>query len=232
MVSRAEKALTEHERLLTRERQLWSGGLLRVAGLDEAGAGPWAGPVTAGCVVLDPNKLDALVGVNDSKKLSHNKRVEYCALIKAHAFAWAVAKASPEEIDEINIRQASLLAMRRALESVQKTIGSVDHLLIDARKLENIETPQEGIVRGDAQSLSIASASILAKVWRDEEMIDASQTYPEYGFEKHKGYGTKQHQVALANHGVTPIHRRSFAPIRMQLEKETETKSAGNEMPA
>jgi len=222
MATRAEKALAEHERLLNREMTLWSAGKARIAGLDEAGAGPWAGPVTAGCVVLDRNRLSALVGVNDSKKLTHEKRVAFAALIKENALAWAVAKASPKEIDEINIRQASLLAMRRALEGVQKKLASVDHLLIDARKLEKINIPQEGIIRGDSESLSIASASILAKVWRDDEMIEAAQTYPEYGFEKHKGYGTKQHQLALAEYGVTPLHRRSFAPIRVQLEREAE----------
>ena len=220
MATRAEKMLAEHQRLLIRERALWSAGKTYVAGLDEAGAGPWAGPVTAGCVVLNPENLSALVGVNDSKKLKHEKRVAFAHLIKENALAWAVAECSPEEIDKINIRQASLLAMRRALKTVQEAVPSVSHLLIDARKLENMQIPQDGIIRGDAESLSIAAASILAKVWRDDKMIEAGEKYPGYGFEKHKGYGTKQHQLALAEYGVTPIHRRSFAPIRTQLERE------------
>jgi len=223
MATRAEKALLEHDRLLTKERALWRDGAAKVAGLDEAGAGPWAGPVTAGCVVLSPEGSDALVGVTDSKKLNHDKRVRFSALIKEHALAWGVAQASPEEIDEINIRQASLLAMRRALDTVCEKLSRVDHLLIDARKLENISIPQEGIIRGDSTSLSIAAASILAKVCRDEQMIQAAQVYPEYGFDKHKGYGTKLHQEALAKHGVTPLHRRSFAPVRARLEQDTHT---------
>ena len=220
MPSRAEKTLKEHQRLLECERRLWSGGYRRIAGLDEAGAGPWAGPVSAGCVILDESKLDTLVGVTDSKKLSHEKRVQFAKRIEENALAYGVGIASPEEIDQINIRQASLLAMRRALENVVASCAEVDYLLIDARKLEGVEIPQENIIRGDSTSLSIAAASILAKVHRDEIMFEAAKNFPGYGFEKHKGYGTKQHQEALEQLGVTPIHRKSFAPIRMRLEAE------------
>lgn len=219
-LTRAENARAEHERLLLRERALWAGGKLFVAGLDEAGAGPWAGPVSAGCVVLDSEKLDPLLGVNDSKKLTHERRVRFAALIREHVCAWAVGRVSAEEIDRINIRQASLLAMRRALDAVCAQLQRVDYVLIDARELKDLALPQEGIIRGDSSSLSIAAASILAKVSRDEEMMAAAQAYPEYGFERHKGYGTKQHQAALAQFGVTPIHRKSFAPIRARLALE------------
>ena len=220
MPSRTEKTLQEHHRLLEYERRLWSDGYRRIAGLDEAGAGPWAGPVSAGCVILDESKLDTLVGVTDSKKLSHEKRVQFAKRIEESAFAYSVAIASPDEIDQINIRQASLLAMRRALQNVIAQCEQVDYLLIDARKLEDIKIPQENIIRGDSTSLSIAAASILAKVHRDEIMFEAAKNFPGYGFEKHKGYGTKQHQEALDLLGVTPIHRKSFAPVRMRIEAE------------
>ena len=220
MPSRAEKTLQEHQRLLECERRLWSTGYRRIAGLDEAGAGPWAGPVSAGCVILDETQLDTLIGVTDSKKLTHEKRVEFAKRIQESAIAYGVGIASPDEIDQINIRQASLLAMRRALDSVRTQCDDVDYLLIDARKLDDVNLPQENIIRGDSTSLSIAAASILAKVHRDEIMFRAAEEYPGYGFEKHKGYGTKQHQEALDQLGVTPIHRKSFAPIRMRLEEE------------
>ena len=222
MATRAEKTLQEHQRLLECERRLWTSGYSRIAGLDEAGAGPWAGPVSAGCVILDQNQLDALVGVTDSKKLTHEKRVEFAKRIRENAVAYGVGSASPEEIDQINIRQASLLAMRRALESVRAQCDEVDYLLIDARKLDDVRLPQENIIRGDSTSLSIAAASILAKVHRDEIMFQAAEAYPGYGFEKHKGYGTKQHQEALEELGVTPIHRKSFAPIRARIEAESD----------
>ena len=141
--------------------------------------------------------------------------------IKKHARAWADCHASAEEIDMIKIREAGLLAMRRSLEAVCEKLGPVDHVLIDARELKNLPLHQDGIIRGDAQSLSIAAASIIAKVTRDEEMMAAAAIYPEYGFERHKGYGTKEHQAALAEYGVTPIHRKSFAPIRARLGAES-----------
>ena len=218
VATRAERAKALHRKLLKYERGFWKDGAAHVGGLDEAGAGPGAGPVMAGCVVLDKRTVRHLVGVNDSKKLSHERRVELAVLIKAHAAAWAVAESTTDEIDQINIRQAALLAMRRAFEQVRRTLGSVDQLLIDARELEGIDVPQTSIIKGDSTSLSIAAASILAKVTRDELMLRASETYPEYGFDKHKGYGTEAHQIALERHGVTPLHRRSFAPVRALIE--------------
>lgn len=203
--------LARHAMLLEHERALWTSGLRGVAGLDEAGAGPLAGPVVAACVVLDPDHCDELVGVNDSKQLREAERETLAVLIKAHARAWAVASASVEEIDRINILQAALLAMRRALETVLRS-AAVEHLLIDARRLE-VQIPQTPIIKGDGRSLSIAAASVLAKVERDRQMTAHALDYPEYGFERHKGYATEDHLAAVRRLGVTPIHRRSFAPI-------------------
>lgn len=204
------------EQLLEHEQVLWDGGQLVVAGLDEVGAGPLAGPVTAACVVLDPATARLLLGVDDSKKVPAAEREVLAELIKAHAKAWAVASASVAEIEAINILQASLLAMKRALEAVIAQLGAVDHLLIDARKLAH-PLPQTPLIKGDSRSLSIAAASILAKVDRDREMTASAATYPGYGFERHKGYGTEDHLAAVKKHGVTPIHRRTFEPIRSML---------------
>jgi ribonuclease HII len=203
-----------HEELLSYERPLWSRGLTFVAGLDEAGAGPWAGPVAAGCVVLDPARTGGLVGVYDSKQISEKKREAMVPRIEENALAFAVALASPEEIDRVNIRQACLLAMKRALAAVEAQLGAAQHLLIDARKLDGVRCPQSAIIRGDSSSLSIAAASILAKVHRDHLMMEAALRYPAYGFERHKGYGTTDHKQALLQHGPCPLHRRSFSPIR------------------
>lgn len=195
---------------------MW-GASFRVAGLDEAGAGPLAGPVTAGCVVLDPARTDPLVGVMDSKTLSEAQRESFAERIRDHALGWGVAEASVEEIDRINIREAGLLAMRRALEAVQARLGAVGHLLVDARTVPGVQIPQTNLIKGDARSLSIAAASILAKVSRDRVMSQAAERYPGYGFERHKGYGTRQHLDALRAHGVTPLHRRTFAPVHQML---------------
>jgi ribonuclease HII len=217
MASRKEQAWTRHEGLLRYERELWSTGVARVAGLDEVGAGPWAGPVMAACVVLDPDKTDSLLGVNDSKKLSPKRRESMAGLIREHAQAFAIGSASVEEIDQINIRQASLLAMSRAFVDVRSRLGELDHLLVDARELDGVEVAQTSLIKGDANSLSIAAASILAKVERDTLMVAAARDYPEHGFAQHKGYGTKAHRQALESHGITPLHRRSFEPIRSML---------------
>lgn len=206
-----------HEELLELERAAWKGGLL-VAGLDEAGAGPLAGPVAAACVVLDPDRTDALVGVDDSKKLPEKRREELAEKIRSTARAWGVARATVKEIDQINILQAGRLAMRRALEQVLLTVRP-ERLLVDARTVPDIDIEQVALVRGDARSLSIAAASILAKVDRDAWMRDAAAAYPAYGFEAHKGYGTKRHLDAIRAHGVTPLHRRTFEPISTMLKQ-------------
>jgi ribonuclease HII len=216
---RKKKAkLKHHEALLEYERALWSQGRLAIGGLDEAGAGPLAGPIFAACVVLDPEKLDDLVGVDDSKKLREKERDELAARIRATARAWAVASASVEEIDRINILQAGLLAMRRAVDGVLTRLAPLDHLLIDARKIE-IEIPITAIIKGDSKSLSIAAASILAKVERDRLMTDAASSYPDYGFERHKGYATEDHLAAVRRLGVCPLHRRSFEPISTMINQ-------------
>jgi ribonuclease HII len=210
--AKAAKLKARHEELLAFELPLWAEDMI-VAGLDEAGAGPLAGPVTAGCVVLDPKSIDLLIGVDDSKALDPETRQRHAEKIREHAVAWAVAEASVAEIDRINIREAGLLAMKRALEMVLLKLPGVHHLLVDARLVPGTEIPQSEIIKGDARSLSIAAASILAKVARDETMTRLATDWPAYGFERHKGYGTAEHLAALRQHGVTPFHRTTFEPI-------------------
>lgn len=203
--------------LFSRERSFWANDRL-VAGIDEAGAGPLAGPVTAGCVVIDPKQASALKDVNDSKKLSHKRRVELAAKIKQGSLAWSVAHSSVEEIDEINILNASLLAMKRALDECIKMLGARPYcLLVDARTVPGTSLPQISIVGGDQDSVSIAAASILAKTTRDALMVKLSKQHPGYGFEKHKGYGTRAHLEALQNLGATKVHRKTFAPVKKAL---------------
>ena len=181
------KTVAAHEALLAHERALWSQGLSTVAGLDEAGAGPWAGPVAAGCVVLDPAKTNALLGVDDSKKLNEEKRETFAVLIEANALGFAVASATVEEIDRHNIRIAGSLTMRRAYETVAEKLGAADHLLIDARSLPELRRPQTNLIKGDSSSRSIAAASILAKVCPDRVMIDADREYQATVSEVTKG---------------------------------------------
>jgi ribonuclease HII len=205
--NRAEGQRLRH--MLRYERELWERNITLIAGVDEAGMSPLAGPVSAGAVILK-------VGwkaphVNDSKQLDAKAREELALLIRSEARAYAVAFAEPEEIDRLNIYWAGLLAMRRAVEALGV---DPEHLLIDARRLRELAAPQTRIVRGDALSLSIAAASILAKTERDARMRDYDRVYPEYGFAQHKGYPVRQHLVALEQHGPCPIHRRSFAPVQ------------------
>ena len=184
-----------------------------IAGVDEAGRGPLAGAVIAAAVILDP--AHPIEGVTDSKKLTEKKRDRLEIAIKQHAIAWAVGRAEVEEIDEINILQASLLAMSRAVEglSVKPT-----HVQVDGNQCPSVDYPVEAIVKGDALVAEIGAASILAKVARDRELILLDEQYPEYGFAKHKGYPTKAHFAALESHGVSPVHRRSFGPVRRLCE--------------
>ncbi|MBK6688257.1 MAG: ribonuclease HII [Deltaproteobacteria bacterium] len=207
-----------HEALLLEELPLWAEGLV-VAGLDEAGAGPLAGPVTAACVVLDPAQVDALIGVDDSKTLDAATREQHAARIRTHVRAWAVAEATVGEIDRINIREAGLLAMKRALDRVLEQVPELHHLLVDARIVPGTSIPQSDLIKGDARSLSIAAASILAKVERDQVMTAAARHWPAYGFERHKGYGTAEHLEAIRTHGVTPLHRRTFEPVSTLLRQ-------------
>lgn len=179
-----------------------------IAGVDEVGRGPWAGPVTACAVILDP--LNIPDGLEDSKKLSAKRREALAAEILSSAQV-SIAHASVQEIDQINILRASLLAMRRAIEGLPQT---PQFALIDGNKIpENLPCPAEAVVKGDGKSCSIAAASIVAKVTRDEIMVALAQQFPGYGWEKNAGYGTKLHQEGLRNLGVTTHHRRSFKPI-------------------
>lgn len=183
-------------------------GLTRIAGVDEVGRGPLCGPVTAAAVVLDPNRMPE--GLNDSKKLTAKRRAELAAQIMESA-DYCVAHASVEEIDEINIYHAAHLAMCRAVAGLSKT---PDHVLVDGNRVpRDLSLSAEPIVKGDARSLSIAAASILAKEARDLLMVDLAQQYPGYGWEKNAGYPTKDHLQALLDLGVTPVHRRSFKPV-------------------
>jgi ribonuclease HII len=198
--------------MLEFERALWSQNIVLVAGIDEAGMSPLAGPVAAAAVVLEPEWRAE--GLNDSKQVSPDRRLELAALIKREARAWAVAFAEPDEIDRINIYWAGIAAMRRAVEALDTT---PEHLLIDARKLRDVPIEQTRIVKGDERSLSIAAASILAKTERDARMCDYDRKYPGYGFGRHKGYPVREHVAALRRKGPCPIHRRSFAPVREAL---------------
>lgn len=185
-----------------------------LAGVDEVGRGPLAGDVVAAAVILDPGR--PIPGLRDSKKLSPARREELAHLIRDHALAWAVARASVQEIDELNILQASLLAMRRAVEALAP---QPQYVLVDGNRLPRWSYPSEPVVKGDDRVPAIAAASILAKVQRDSELIALEQQYPGYGFATHKGYPTKLHLRALQELGVTPVHRRSFGPVKKLLEE-------------
>ncbi len=190
-------------------------GLFHIAGLDEAGRGAIAGPVVAAAVILPlqaPERLKPLSAVHDSKQLTAKKRASLYDLILEHALAYGIGRSPAEAIDQIGIIPANVQAMQQALE--QLTIPA-QYLLLDGRmRLKNIPLPQQSIIKGDQKSLSIAAASILAKVSRDREMIAFDSQYPLYGFAKHKGYCTKAHEATLQAHGPCPIHRHTFAPIR------------------
>jgi ribonuclease HII len=194
--------------LLSFERPLWRQGIELIAGVDEAGAGPLAGPVVAAAVILPCGA--SIAGVDDSKKLSRSRRETLDRAVREQAVATAVGLCTPDEIDELNILQASRLAMRRAVDGLAP---APHHLLVDARTVPAVAMPQTSIVHGDSRSLSIAAASILAKVHRDRLMAELAVEYPDYGFERHAGYGTREHLAALAALGPTPVHRRTFVPV-------------------
>ena len=185
-----------------------------IAGVDEAGRGPWAGPVYAAAVILDP--AHPIAGLADSKKLSAKKREALFDVIQRDAKAWAIASASAAEVDAINILQASLLAMRRAVEALALQPGKI---LVDGLHCPKVSMPARAIVKGDSKEPAISAASILAKVARDRVMLKLHQQYPHYGFDAHKGYGTALHIAALQAHGVSRVHRRSYAPIVKLLNK-------------
>ncbi|MGD8862683.1 MAG: ribonuclease HII [Myxococcales bacterium] len=209
-LNRAEGQRLRH--LCRYERELWDEGFAHVAGVDEAGMSPLAGPVVAGAAML-PRGFRC-VGIDDSKKLGPEQREQLAATIRREAVAWGVGRVEPEEIDRINIYRAGLLAMRRAVQAMGVT---PDYLLIDARTLRELDIPQRGIIKGDANSISIAAASILAKTARDALMVELDRRFPGYGLAKHKGYPVAEHVRALERLGVSPIHRRSFGPVKRLL---------------
>ena len=191
--------------MLEYEQKYWDKGIIYIAGVDEAGRGPLAGPVVASAVIFAPGKL--IEGVNDSKKLSEKKRETLFHLIHQQAVAVGIGIVSHDVIDRINILQASFLAMNKAIELLRIR---PQQLLVDGNFFRHETFPVENIIKGDALSHSIAAASIIAKVTRDALMKELHDQYPEYGFSKHKGYGTKAHIEAIRKHGYSPIHRRSF----------------------
>ena len=203
--------------MLDYERACWNTGIRRLAGVDEAGRGPWAGAVVAGAVVIEQAFAEAEVGgffrgLTDSKKLTPARREFFFARLQSRPeIVWAVGQADVAEIDALNILRATHLAMARALAALQPP---PEFALVDGLPVKGLPCPHRAIVRGDALSLSIAAASIFAKVTRDHQLLELDRQYPGYGFAAHKGYGTALHQRALRELGPTPQHRRSFRPIR------------------
>ena len=187
-------------------------GAMRIAGCDEVGRGPMFGPVVAAAVILAPHcRLD---GLNDSKKLSEKKRNELDVEIRANAVAWAIAAVDADTIDRINIRQASLLAMKLAVAQLALT---PDYLLIDGMDTIDWPCPQQSVIQGDGTSFSIAAASVLAKVYRDRLLVEFDSQYPGYGLASHKGYCSQEHMAALARLGPTPLHRKNWSPVAQRL---------------
>lgn len=202
------------------EHQAKSRGYKLVAGIDEAGRGPLAGPVVAAAVILHPGQ--AIDGVNDSKKLTHKQRDQLFGMIMAQALSVGIGSASPETIDRINILQATRLAMLQAVESLTP---APEFLLIDGITTIDSRLPQQTIKQGDSRCASIAAASIIAKVTRDRLMLEYDQSYPAYGFAGHKGYGSSEHMAAIRKHGPCPIHRKTFRGVREYLLMDTAFKT-------
>lgn len=186
-----------------------------VAGVDEAGRGPLAGPVFAAAVVLNP--MRPIVGLADSKTLSESKRDSLYPIIKEAALSWSIAQASVEEIDRLNILQATLLAMKRAVDGLPIR---PDQVLIDGNRLPDLSIPAQAIVKGDSKVQAISAASILAKVERDKLMVDYHRCYPEFSFHVHKGYGTKQHLAEIGQYGFLDVHRKTFNPVKTMLREQ------------
>ncbi len=200
--------------LLKYEKELYKKGITLIAGTDEVGRGPLVGPVVAAAVILPKNyKLD---GLTDSKKLSEKKREQYYDIIYKDAIAVGVGEVDPKTIDEINILEASRLAMKKAIENLSV---KPEHILSDAMKLTNQDIPYTDIIHGDALSLSIAAASVIAKVTRDRMMVELDKKYPEYGFAKHKGYPTKLHLENIAKYGLLPNYRFTYKPVSDLINK-------------
>ena len=205
MTDMTEKESERLDTMLEFERELYSKGITLIAGVYEAGRGPLCGPVVAAAVILNPN--EKIAGVNDSKKLTEKKREELFSVIKEKAIAYSVGIVDEKTIDEINILEATRLAMKKAVEGLREVPG---HVLVDAEKHVPINIPYTPIIKGDAKSESIAAASIIAKVTRDHMINELDKKYPEYHFAKNKGYGTREHIAAIKEHGLCEIHRKTF----------------------
>lgn len=186
-------------------------GLL--AGVDEVGRGPLIGEVVAAAVILDPER--PIEGLTDSKKLSEKRREQLAELIRERALSWSIGVATPDEIDQINILHASMLAMKRAVEGLSVT---PDHVQVDGNRCPQINCSVEAIIKGDAKVAEIGAASIIAKVYRDQQMLELDSQYPQYGFARHKGYPTAEHLRLLQQYGVLPQYRKSFGPVKRLLE--------------
>lgn len=197
------------------ENELYEKGIKYIGGVDEVGRGPLIGPVVTACVVLPKDFI--LEGLTDSKQLSEKKRNEYYKYIKEHALACEVGIIGPEIIDEVNIYEATKLAMLEAIKKVNKKL-KLEHVLIDAMPLE-LDIPSTSIIKGDAKSISIAAASVIAKVTRDEMMYELDKIYPQYGFKSHKGYPTKKHLEALNNYGLIEGYRKTYGPVKKIIEE-------------
>lgn len=197
------------------ENELYEKGIKYIGGVDEVGRGPLIGPVVTACVVLPKDFI--LEGLTDSKQLSEKKRNEYYKYIKEHALACEVGIIGPEIIDEVNIYEATKLAMIEAIKKVNEKL-KLEHVLIDAMPLE-LDIPSTSIIKGDAKSISIAAASVIAKVTRDEMMYELDKIYPQYGFKSHKGYPTKKHLEALNNYGLIEGYRKSYGPVKKIIEE-------------
>ena len=210
--NKIQKEYDEFQKFITMsiyENELRYSGVELIAGIDEVGRGPLAGPVVAAAVILPTDCW--LFGIDDSKKLSETKRLYFYEEIKKHAISIGVGVCTSQEIDQLNIYEATKMAMERAISQLNP---KPQHLLLDAMTLPNIDIPQTSIIKGDSKSVSIAAASIIAKVTRDAYMKQLGQKYPNYGFERHMGYGTKEHLLAIESNGIISEHRKSFEPIR------------------
>lgn len=212
---------------LKHEREYYQAGYERILGIDEAGRGPWAGPVAAGCVILPLERRDlskVLQGVRDSKQMTHWQRIKTAETIKATALAWGTGSASADEINAMGLTKAVKLAMRRAYDMAltDKNFTRPDCIFLDYMTWAEMgHIPQLSIVAGDNYSLSIAAGSVLAKTWRDAYMLEVDEKYPQYGFAHHKGYGTERHRQAIVEYGVCPEHRLNYEPIQAILNRQT-----------
>jgi ribonuclease HII len=197
------------------EKELYEKGIKYIGGVDEVGRGPLIGPVVTACVVLP--KDFKLEGLNDSKQLSEKKRDKFYEYIKEHALACEVGIIGPEKIDEVNIYEATKLAMKQSIDKVKEKL-KLEHVLIDAMPLE-LDIPSTSIIKGDAKSISIAAASVIAKVTRDKMMYELDEKYPEYGFKSHKGYPTKKHIEAINKYGLIEGYRKTYGPVKKIIEE-------------